>query len=371
MTLYLDDGVTVDETAIECPHDCGNHNETWDTECANDGCRGKLEPTTDEDGNPITVKKRRGVSLQRGDAEHQIYVDKNFNADHMQIIEKANHILDDYERQGFMLTLRQLYYQFVSSDSAFPNTDQSYKRLGGIITDARLAGLISFERIEDRGRQVDSPYLQPNPRSVMDGIHHHYVEDLWANQDVYVEVWVEKDALSSVIERPCNALQVPFMACKGYMSSSAAWAAGQRFKVAGENYKDCVLIHLGDHDPSGIDMTRDNHARLELFSEQGIDIRRIALNRDQVEQYNPPPNPTKLSDSRARDYLAMHGEKSWELDALTPRIIGDLITDEVNSLIDASAWNSSLERQRHNREQIEKVSGNSDAVWDFVGAKFT
>lgn len=258
----------------------------------------------------------------------------------------------------------------MSSDSSFPNTDQSYKRLGGIITDARLAGLISFERIEDRGRVVDEPYSQPNPRTVMDGIHHHYVEDLWANQDVYVEVWVEKDALSSVIQRPCNKLQVPFMACKGYMSASAQWAAGQRFKDAGERGKDCVLVHLGDHDPSGIDMTRDNHTRLELFSEQFIDIRRIALNRDQVEQYNPPPNPAKISDSRAADYIAMHGRKSWELDALTPSVIGKLITDEVNGLIDARRWNEAIERQRHNRLEIQKVSNDADAVWDFVGADF-
>jgi hypothetical protein len=337
-------------TAIECPHDCGNHNETWDTECGL--C-----------GEPLG----RGQSYN---APHQVYVSKEFSDAHMRIITKANEILDDYERQGYMLTLRQLYYQFVSSDSDFPNTDQSYKRLGGIVTDARLAGLIDFAQIEDRGRTVDTPYSQTDPATVMDGIHHHYVEDLWLDQNTYVEVWVEKDALSSVIERPCKELQVPFMACKGYMSSSAAWAAGQRFKEAGDRGKDCVLVHLGDHDPSGIDMTRDNHKRLEMFSEQNIDIRRIALNRDQVERYGPPPNPTKLSDSRAKEYLIEHGQKSWELDALTPSVIGNLIRTEVKLFIDTEVWNATLAKQAYNRGQIEKVSGNSTDVWEFAGAKF-
>ena len=347
MTLYNDDG-TPDLTAIECTEGCGSHNEIGDVFCGYCGERqdlGQLAP-------------------------YKVYVEKNFSTAHMGIITKATRILDDYEGQGFMLTLRQLYYQFVSSDSDFPNTDQSYKRLGGIITDARLAGLLSFERIEDRGRVVDEPYLQTNPKSVLDNVKYHYTESLWADQETYVEVWVEKDALSSVIERPCNKLQVPFMACKGYMSASAAWAARQRFKEAAERGKDCVLIHLGDHDPSGLDMTRDNHKRLELFSENPVDIRRIALNMDQVEQYNPPPNPAKLSDSRAADYIAVHGARSWELDALTPSVIGGLITSEVTSLIDETEWNNSTERQRYNRAQIDKVSQHSDDVWGFVGADF-
>lgn len=347
MVLYNDDG-TVDETAIECTEGCGNHNYPGTVFCDLCGER--------QDFGSLAV--------------HHVYVEKNFSVAHMDIIMKANRILDDYERQGFKLTLRQLYYQFVSSDSDFPNTDQSYKRLGSIITDARLAGLISFERIEDRGRVVDTPYTQNDPRTVLDGIHHHYVEDLWRDQDVYVEVWVEKDALSSVIERPCNQLQVPFMACKGYMSASAAWGAGQRFKQAGERDKDCVLIHLGDHDPSGLDMTRDNHERLELFSEQLIDVRRVALNMDQVERYSPPPNPTKLTDSRAGDYIGMHGRQSWELDALTPSIIGKLITDEVRSLIDSTTWNKVVERQARNRTEIKKVSENAPEVWRAVGATF-
>jgi len=154
------------------------------------------------------------------------------------------------------------------------------------------------------------------------------------------------------------------------MSSSAAWAAGNRFREAGERGKDCVLIHLGDHDPSGIDMTRDNHKRLELFSGELIDIRRIALNMDQVLQYDPPPNPAKETDSRAPNYIREHGHESWELDALTPSVIGELITAEVNDLIDPDPWNAAREQQRFNRNEIKKVSNDPDAVFAAVGAEF-
>lgn len=329
-----------DDNLIECDV-CGNMNHPDETECGYCG-----EPLMGVRAGPV-------------------YVDKRFNDDHLGIIKEANRILGEYERQGFTLTLRQLYYQFIAQDY-FPNTEQSYKRLGGIITDARLAGLISFSRIEDRGRQSNSWFVQDNPLAVLDDLKRRYAEDLWADQPYYVEVWVEKDALSSVIERPCARLAVPYMACKGYMSASAAWEAGQRFKEAREDGKQCVLVHLGDHDPSGIDMTRDNHERLELFSEGDVHVERIALNMDQVRRYNPPPNPAKLSDSRARDYIRSHGKTSWELDALTPQIIDSLITDTVRGFIDDLAWEDVLERQRANKEMIQKITDNKSLVFDFV-----
>lgn len=85
-----------------------------------------------------------------------------------------------------------------------------------------------------------------------------------------------------------------------------------------------VIIHLGDHDPSGIDMTRDIIDRMDIF-EAGVGVERIALNMDQIELYNPPKNPAKLSDTRAKGYIEKFGSSSYELDALEPRVIRDLI----------------------------------------------
>jgi len=83
------------------------------------------------------------------------------------------------------------------------------------------------------------------------------------------------------------------------------------------------------HDPSGIDMTRDIKDRHEIFENFDIDVVRIALNKDQIDQYNPPPNPAKVTDSRAKEYIKEHGTSSWELDALEPRVMRTLIEDTV------------------------------------------
>ncbi|PCI86693.1 MAG: hypothetical protein COB24_09020 [Hyphomicrobiales bacterium] len=201
---------------------------------------------------------------------------------------------------------------------------------------------------------------------MIDKLWYSIIFDWWGRQDNYVEVWVEKDALSGVISQPCNEYRVPYMACKGYMSSSAAWEAGQRFKTQQENGKNCVLIHLGDHDPSGIDMTRDNGDRLFLFSENNVEVRRIALNMSQIRQYNPPPNPAKLSDSRSNEYVRQYGDSSWELDALEPRIMAKLIEDEIKSLIDFEIWESTKAEEVKNEDILKNLSNNWPDVQDFL-----
>ena len=293
------------------------------------------------------------------------YVEKNFRRSSLDIIDKANEIIRGYQRQGFTLTLRQLYYQFISRDY-FPNTEQSYDRLGSIITDARLAGLISWEAIEDRGRGVNEWLIEESEADALDGIEYRFALDYWARQNAYVEVWVEKEALSSVIERPCRRRSVPYMSCKGYLSASEAWRSGQRFERMLDEGRNCLLIHLGDHDPSGLDMTRDNSERLELFARENIEVRRIALNMDQVRRYNPPPNPAKMTDSRAGDYVAKFGRTSWELDALEPSVIDDLITTEIESMIDEEEWEATRAEERERREQLAKLHGNWDQVAEFL-----
>lgn len=296
------------------------------------------------------------------------YEQYKFRSKALQTIENANQIIDEMAQDGYTLTLRQLYYQFVSKD-LLSNTERSYKNLGVLITKARLAGLISWTVIEDRGRTCSNiGHWEENIYNIINGLDGQISYDRWARQENYVEVWVEKEALSSVISRPCYRHHVRFMSCKGYVSSSAAWNAGQRYKEAEEAGKNLVLIHLGDHDPSGMDMTRDNSKRVDLFSGTNVDIRRIALNMDQIERYNPPPNPAKLSDSRARDYIQEYGGSSWELDALKPAVIDDLITKEIKSLIDMDEWVRVGNEEEEKREQLRLLSDNWDEVSTFLEA---
>lgn len=280
-------------------------------------------------------------------------------------IETANEIIEEYKLSGYTLTLRQLYYQFVAR-GLIQNSERSYKNLGCLISDGRMAGLIDWNAIEDRGRGIRPWLIEEDEREVVRDLEYQFALDYWERQDAYVEVWVEKDALASVIERPCSRWRVPYMPCKGYLSASEAWRSGRRYREAYYSGRRCVLIHLGDHDPSGIDMTRDNRDRVALFGEAEVEVRRIALNMDQVDRYNPPPNPAKLSDSRSSDYVERFGYTSWELDALEPQVLDALISDEIESLVDPDLWEATEREEAERREVLAAIHGRYDEIAEFV-----
>lgn len=289
------------------------------------------------------------------------YKPKRFIPAHRDMINKANAIIEEYAAQGFELTLRQLYYQFVSRD-LLPNTLQSYKALGSILNDARLAGLVDWEAIVDRTRFVRSQAHWDDPAQIVRACANQFRVDMWQEQPNHVEVWIEKDALVGVIEGVCNDYDVPFFSCRGYTSQSELWASARRLAAIKES-KDgkCVVVHLGDHDPSGIDMTRDIRERLEMFGAD-VEVRRVALNMPQVEHFNPPPNPAKTTDSRASSYIREHGTESWELDALEPAEIVAIITRQIEGLRDLSRWNADRIRQEAHRTELAKVSQNWEEI---------
>jgi hypothetical protein len=128
----------------------------------------------------------------------EAFIQRAFRPDSQRIIEQAVEIIEDYTAQGFTLTLRQLYYQFVARD-LIPNRQSEYKRLGSIINDARLAGLIDWDMIEDRTRNVRKVSAWESPQEIVSAIAEQYKEDLWAGQSQRVEVWIEKDALVGVV----------------------------------------------------------------------------------------------------------------------------------------------------------------------------
>lgn len=295
----------------------------------------------------------------------QTFIPKKFTAAHAAIINTANDILAEYERQGLVLTLRQLYYQFVAR-GLLPNQQKEYKRLGSIISDARLAGKIDWAMMEDRTRNVRRLGEWESPAQIVEAIADQYKEDLWLTQTWRPEVWIEKDALVGVIEGPCNELRLPFFACRGYSSQSAQYEAGMRFRRYIRKGQKPIVLHFGDHDPSGLDMTRDNDERLNMFAGGKVVVRRLALNMDQVRQYNPPPNPAKESDARAEGYIQEYGNESWELDALEPSVIGQLIRDEIDELLDERKWAKATEQEEANRADLQSVSDRWDDVRDFV-----
>ncbi len=271
--------------------------------------------------------------------------------DVLQVVHQANEIIDELQQEGYTLTLRQLYYQFIGRGLFTENTERQYKRLGRIVTDAREGGFMDWDAIEDRGRSCYFNNYNDDPLKLLKRIEYGLGRDPWQDQEVYLECWIEKQSLEPVLARPCQKRRAPYMACKGYLSASEAYRAGLRFQRAIAKGKRPILIHLGDHDPSGMDMTRDNGERLEMFARYGVEVVRVALNMDQVKQFNPPPMPSKTQDSREKSYRALHGGSSWELDALQPRVITQLILDAIDQHIDAKVWEESMEAERKMREE--------------------
>lgn len=279
------------------------------------------------------------------------YVSKKLNEKKLSMIEQANKIIIEYQKQGYELTLRQLYYQFVSRD-LIANTVRSYKNLGNVVNDGRLVGLIDWDAIVDRTRNLQGNSHWTGPRSIVEACAEQYQIDKWIGQERRVEVWIEKDALVGVIERACRDNDVSFFSCRGYTSQSEVWAAGMRLKKYIKNGQDPVVIHLGDHDPSGKDMTRDIEDRLRLFTGGRVEVNRIALNMDQVAKYNPPPNPAKTTDARYETYRAEYGEDSWELDALEPQVIEKLIAKTIRSYRDDEIFQERVAEENEHKEQL-------------------
>lgn len=287
------------------------------------------------------------------------FIEKRFSVGSQNIIKNANAIITDYQRQGFTLTLRQLYYQFVSRD-LIPNKQSEYKRLGSIINDARLAGLVDWNAIEDRTRNLKGWYFPElkTAQEILEDAANCHERDHWADQPNYVEVWIEKDALVGVIERVCRQYRVPFFACRGYNSQSEQYKAGRRIAEKIAEDKEVTILHLGDHDPSGIDMTKDNEDRLTMFSESSVKLKRLALNMDQVEKYNPPPNPAKETDARFTGYVEKYGDSCWELDALEPKVISGLIEKNIKALIDDDIWAETDNVQQAECDALLEIARN-------------
>lgn len=271
----------------------------------------------------------------------------------MRDVLRAESICDEYRAAGYTLTLRQLYYQFVAR-GLIANNDKSYNRLGSLIDRGRKAGYLDWSMIEDRTRNLQALPHWDTPGDVIAAAKRSYGNDTWSDQPTRVEVWVEKEALAGIVERAASAWDCAWFSCRGYVSQSEMWNAAQRLGGYIAEGQRVVVLHLGDHDPSGIDMSRDIRDRLERFIigdagsrlgwgstfvdaydedrescliEMGqhfdavreglgfgtdpdyytdtisemIEVRRIALTIEQVRQFNPPPNPAKMSDSRAGD----------------------------------------------------------------------
>lgn len=273
--------------------------------------------------------------------------------DSLQRLGQIGSVLTQYKQMRIKLTLRQLYYQLVSKNIV-PNKQREYKNLGNLLSKARLAGLVDWEIIEDRVRQVEHAGEWSTIQSIVESAVATFRLPRWADQDQYVELWCEKDALSSVLDPICRDLHVPFMVNRGYSSSSAMYESSKRIEEAADG-RDATIIYLGDFDPSGEDMVRDIRDRMRTFGIT-LDVTKLALTPDQIEEHDLPPNPAKMTDSRAEGFVAEHGSDSYEVDALPPEILQALVREAIEERMDLDKYEEVKAEEARLKTKLIKVA---------------
>jgi hypothetical protein len=316
------------------------------------------------------------------------YLVKNLGQAKQALIMDANQIMDEYQAAGYTMTVRQLYYQMVARD-LFPvnrrwrwtgrrwvrdpdgtgNAPPNYRWLAETMKDGRLNGLVHWEAIEDRTRRLHQTPDWADPQSIIFQASEQFQLDLWETQKTRVEVWVEKEALAGVFQPICDEERVPLLCCRGYASTSAMWNASVRLLRHQRDGKKTVILYFGDHDPSGIDMNRNIRDQMDVF-QCPVDVRMMALTMDQVEELGPPSDPAKPSDSRYEAYAEIYGPDCWELDALEPAYLEDLVTNTVEEYRDdRPAWNAMAEAEEDHTVTIHQVADRWDGVRDFLNGE--
>jgi len=279
-------------------------------------------------------------------------------------IDEIIHITNIYHKKDIKMTLRQLYYQLVSND-IIPNDDTLYKKLSKLLTDLRYNGNIDWDIIEDRVRIPKIPVDWNNISEILDSAIYSFRLPRWNNQNYYIELSTEKDALSSILYPIANKWHVPFSVNRGYASATAMYDMFKRVTEKIYNGKKIIILYLGDHDPSGIDMVNDIDKRLQEFIsfkngivENNGYVFKIGLTMGQIKRYNPPPNPAKIKDPRAKNYIKEYGNQSWEVDALPPDVMIRLVENEIKYYIDFDKWDETIENENKQKEKLKELSNN-------------
>lgn len=281
-----------------------------------------------------------------------------------QTVKAVNNIISQY---SMPLTLRQIYYRLVVAGLIL-NKRSTYNQLSSQVVTARERRGVDENRLVDRSRRIDN-FAFDTPTDFLDAalytLKQKYVRRYWTSQPVYVEVWVEKDALSEVMANAVYPLNTIVAPSRGYSSYSYLRDASRRI-IQYADTKPTIVLHFADHDPSGLDMSRDLEERLVRYSSSQVEVRRIALTYDQVQQYNLIPNPTKDTDTRCDDYKRYYGDECWELDAIEPNELVRICATAVEALIeDWDAWNELKMVQENENKQLRELLEKTRQ--DFVG----
>jgi hypothetical protein len=223
---------------------------------------------------------------------------------------------------GYPMTVRQVFYQATVHNLA-PKTEAGYAMVQSDLVIMRRAGDLPYGWLADNTRWQRKPRTFNGIEEALEDTARFYRKSLWADAACYVEIWLEKDALSGVLYPITSRYDVPLMVARGYASLSFLHSAAE--------YIDALevptfIYHCGDYDPSGVNAGEKIEETLrEMAPGADLTFERIAVNPDQIAAWNLPTRPTKQSDSRARGFAA----ESVELDAIEPNTLRAIVEEAI------------------------------------------
>jgi hypothetical protein len=255
-------------------------------------------------------------------------------------------------RENRPMTVRQLFYQMVSR-GLIDKTEHEYNntivRLG---TQMRRSGELPFSWLADNTRWMRKPNSHGSLHEFLEDQQNLYRRDLWQDQDAYVEVWLEKDALAGVLMEATRYWDVPLMVCRGYASVSFLHSAAETIQNVG---KPAYLYYFGDCDPSGRDIPRAVERNLrEMAPDADITFEVVAVTDAQIEEMNLPTRPTKTTDSRSKNFAG----QSVEVDAIPPKKLIALCRQLIEQHVDDEALEKHRNVERLERATLTQIVGN-------------
>jgi hypothetical protein len=257
-------------------------------------------------------------------------------------------ILDSEEHA---ITVRHLFYRLVGL-RVIPKTELAYHLLVRHLSRWRRDGEIPWHAFADSTRwHIRAPTFD-GIEDALERTRRTYRRDLWSTQPYFCELWVEKDAVASLVFDVADDFGVPVFVCRGFASLSSLFNAAQTFKTAAESGKRVTIFHLGDYDPSGHATADAIERTLTDDFDCEIEFERLAILPGQIERLNLPTRPTKLTDSRARNW---EGDACVELDAMKPSDMREIVEEAITELIEPHEWEQLQKVEREERKTLDKI----------------
>ena len=246
------------------------------------------------------------------------------------------------------MTVRGVFYQAVSRGLVAKTENEYSNTIDRLLVNMRESGELPYQWITDNGRWMRKPRSYSSLETMLYHSHQMYRRALWDSQRNYVEVWIEKDAMSGVFYDVTSKWDVPLMVTRGYPSLTFLYEAAET--IDGTE-KPAFIYYFGDYDPSGVNIFETVERKIQQRTKSWIHIERIAVTPEQIERYSLPTRPTKKTDRRAGNFKG----DSVELDAMTPNVLRQIAENCITQHIDNDALDGVLMAESAEKETLSRI----------------